>query len=73
MEAETVARLDRITEMEAVRVKDIIEHSDSIKSRPQKEWFTTPKERLSVKAATAERKRLMEEKVGTGTVDTSTS
>ena len=67
MEAETVARLDRITEMEAVRVKNIIEHSDSIKSRPQKEWFATPKERLSVKAATAERKKLMEEKVGTGT------
>jgi len=62
MEAETVARLDRITEMEAVRVKNIIEHSDSIKSRPQKEWFATPKERLSVKVATAERKKLMEEK-----------
>ncbi|KAL3761910.1 hypothetical protein ACHAW5_006139 [Stephanodiscus triporus] len=67
MDAETVARLDRIAEMEAVRVKNIIEHSDSIKSRPQKEWFATPKEKMSVKAATAERKRLMEEKVGTGT------
>ncbi|KAL3822814.1 hypothetical protein ACHAXA_005979 [Cyclostephanos tholiformis] len=67
MDAETVARLDRIAEMEAVRVKNIIEHSDSIKSRPQREWFATPKEKMSVKAATAERKRLMEAKVGTGT------
>ena len=66
MDAEKVARLDRIAEMEAVRVKNIIEHSDSIKSRPQKEWFATPKERMSVKAATAERKRIMEEKIGTG-------
>jgi ATP-dependent RNA helicase DDX27 len=67
MDAETVARLDRIAEMEAVRVKNIIEHSDAIKSRPQKEWFATPKEKMSVKAATAERKKLMEAKVGTGT------
>jgi hypothetical protein len=37
-------------------------------SRPQKEWlFATPKERISVKVATAKRKKLVEEKVGTGT------
>merc|ERR1712194_642455 len=66
MDAEAVARLDRITEMEAMRAANIISHSASIKSRPQKEWFATPKERISVKEATAERKKLMEEKVGTG-------
>ena len=39
-----------------------------IMSRPQKEWlFATPKERISVKVATAKRKKLVEEKVGTGT------
>ena len=41
--------------MEAVHANNIIEHSISIKSRPQKEWFATPKEMVSVKA------------VGTGT------
>mmetsp|Transcript_21764 Transcript_21764/g.52623 ORF Transcript_21764/g.52623 Transcript_21764/m.52623 type:complete len:941 (+) Transcript_21764:72-2894(+) len=67
MDAEAVARLDRITEMEMMRVKNIIEHSDSIKARPQKEWFASAKEKISVKEATAERKRLMNEKAGTGT------
>ena len=66
MDAEAVARLDRITEMEAMRAQNIIEHADAIKKRPQKEWFATSKEKLSVKEATAERKRLIEEKVGTG-------
>lgn len=66
-DAEAVARLDRITEMEAMRAANIIEHSKSIKARPQKEWFATPKERISLKEKTAERKRLIEEKVGTGT------
>ena len=67
MDAEAVARLDRIAEMEAVRAKNIIEHSQTIKQRPQKEWFATPKQKMSVKEATAERKRMIEEKVGTGT------
>mmetsp|Transcript_4792 Transcript_4792/g.10901 ORF Transcript_4792/g.10901 Transcript_4792/m.10901 type:complete len:528 (+) Transcript_4792:1532-3115(+) len=66
-DAEAVARLDRITEMEAMRARNIIEHSASIKRRPQKEWFTTPKERISLKEATAERKQLQNEMVGTGT------
>ena len=66
MDAEPVARLDRIAEMEAMRAKNIIEHSASIKQRPQKEWFASSKQKISVKEATAERKRLMEEKIGTG-------
>lgn len=66
-DAEAVARLDRITEMEAMRARNIIEHNSSIKSRPQKEWFATPKERIAVKESTAERKRQIEEKAGTGT------
>lgn len=67
MDAEAVARLDRITEMEAMRAQNVIEHSKSIKSRPQKEWFSTAKEKISLKEKTAERNRLIKEKVGTGT------
>mmetsp|Transcript_27393 Transcript_27393/g.57678 ORF Transcript_27393/g.57678 Transcript_27393/m.57678 type:complete len:962 (-) Transcript_27393:1336-4221(-) len=66
MDAEAVARMDRIAEMEAMRAKNIIEHSDEIKNRPQKEWFASNKQKLSVKEAAAERKRLMEERAGTG-------
>jgi len=66
-DAEAVARLDRITEMEAMRARNIIEHNSSIKSRPQKEWFATPKERISLKEKTAEQKKLREEQAGTGT------
>lgn len=66
MDAEAVARLDRITEMEAVRAANIISHSEDIKSRPQKEWFATSKQKLSVKEATLQRKKMMEEKAGTG-------
>ncbi|KAL7531356.1 hypothetical protein ACHAWF_003821 [Thalassiosira exigua] len=66
MDAEAVARLDRITEMEAIRAKNIIEHSEEIEKRPKREWFASAKQKISVKQASAERKRLMEEKVGTG-------
>jgi len=67
MDAEAVARLDRITEMEAMRAANIISHRDSIKSRPQKEWFATAKEKLQVKEVTAaERKKHIEDMVGTG-------
>lgn len=66
-DAEAVARLDRITEMEAMRAMNILEHDKDIKSRPKKEWFSSHKERISLKEATAERKRMIEEKVGTGT------
>lgn len=67
LDAEAVARLDRITEMEMMRAQNIIEHSDEIKRRPQKEWFATSKEKISIKEKTAERKRRLEEQTGTGT------
>lgn len=67
LDAEAVARLDRITEMEMMRAQNIIEHSDEIKSRPQKEWFATSKQKISIKEKTAERKRRLEEQTGTGT------
>ena len=67
MDAEAIAKMDRIAEMEAMRAKNIIEHNSEIKRRPQKEWFATSKERLSSKEAAKEKKRMIEEKVGTGT------
>ncbi|EED95637.1 predicted protein, partial [Thalassiosira pseudonana CCMP1335] len=51
LDAEAVARIDRIAEMEAMRAQNIIEHSSEIKQRPQKEWFASSKERISVKEA----------------------
>ena len=66
MDAEAVAKMDRIAEMEAMRVQNIIEHKNEIQARPQKEWFATPKQKLSTKAAAAERRKEMEERAGTG-------
>lgn len=64
--AEAVARMDRIAEMEMTRAKNIIEHSDEIKSRPKKEWFASEKQKVSAKEAAAEKQRMIEEKVGKG-------
>lgn len=64
--AEAVARMDRIAEMEAMRAQNIIEHCDEIKAREKKEWFSTAKEKLSVKEAAALRKKEIEERVGKG-------
>uniref|UniRef100_A0A7S4KB23 Helicase C-terminal domain-containing protein n=2 Tax=Odontella aurita TaxID=265563 RepID=A0A7S4KB23_9STRA len=64
--AEAVARMDRITEMEMTRVKNIIQHGDEIKARPKKEWFASNEQKTSVKEATAEKQRKIDEAVGTG-------
>jgi len=39
--AETVAKLDRLAEMEVQRAENIIKHHDEIKSRPVKQWPTS--------------------------------
>lgn len=67
MDAEAVARIDRIAEMEFMRAQNIIEHNDEIKSRPQKEWFASTKEVISSKQAAKEKQQRHEEKIGTGT------
>mmetsp|Transcript_27228 Transcript_27228/g.48128 ORF Transcript_27228/g.48128 Transcript_27228/m.48128 type:complete len:872 (+) Transcript_27228:74-2689(+) len=67
LQAEAVARLDRLAEMEATKAQNIIEHSDEIKSRPQRQWFTSEKGKKMTKEAAAEKARLIAEKVGTGT------
>jgi ATP-dependent RNA helicase DDX27 len=67
LQAEAVARMDRLAEMEAMKAQNIIEHSDEIKSRPQRQWFASEKEKKMTKEAAAEKARLIAEKVGTGT------
>jgi len=64
--AEAVARMDRIAEMEATKAQNIIEHWDEIKSRPQREWFASTKQKMSAKEAVAMKQQLIAEKVGTG-------
>ena len=64
--AEAVARMDRIAEMEAMKVQNIITHGDEIKTRPQKEWFASTKQKLSTKEVSAQKQLEIAEKVGTG-------
>lgn len=64
--AEAVARMDRIAEMEAMKAQNIIEHWDEIKSRPQREWYASAKEKAAAKEAAAMKQQLIQEKAGTG-------
>lgn len=67
MQAEAIARTDRIAEMEAIRAQNLIEHADDIKNRPAREWFTSNQEKQKrLKEIAEEKKRLIAEKVGTG-------
>lgn len=66
LQAESVARLDRIAEMEALRAQNLIEHADEIKARPQREWFASKTLKQSTKEAAAEKRRKIEEAAGTG-------
>jgi hypothetical protein len=66
MAAEAVARLDRIAEMEATKVQNMILHRDEIKSRPQKEWFASSKQKQSAKELAIEKQKQIAEKVGIG-------
>lgn len=66
LEAEAVARMDRIADMEAMKAQNIIEHSEEIHARPQREWFVSETEKKRSKEAAAEKQRLISEKAGTG-------
>ncbi|MGK3743526.1 MAG: ATP-dependent RNA helicase DDX27, partial [Bacillariaceae sp.] len=66
LQAEAVARMDRMAEMEVMRAQNIIEHSDEIKGRPQRHWFASEKEKKTTKEAATEKANLIAEKVGTG-------
>lgn len=67
LQAEAVARLDRLAEMEANKAQNLIEHSSEIQQRPRREWFASETQKKMTKEAAAEKARLIKEKVGTGT------
>jgi ATP-dependent RNA helicase DDX27 len=66
-EAEAVAKMDRLAEMEANKATNIIEHGKDITSRPQRHWFASEQMKQNTKAATLEKAKMIAEKVGTGT------
>lgn len=66
LQAEAVAKMDRIAEMELTKAQNLIEHEDEIKSRPQREWYKTEEKKQAAKAQLAEKIRLQQEKAGTG-------
>jgi ATP-dependent RNA helicase DDX27 len=66
MQAEAVARMDRITDIEAAKAQNVIEHSDEIMARPQRHWFASNKEKEATKEAAVEKAKKIAEKVGTG-------
>lgn len=64
--AEAVARMDRLAEMEAKKAENLILHENEIKSRPQREWFTSEKDKLSAKERYLAKQEEIKEKIGTG-------
>eukprot|EP00934_Nitzschia_sp_Nitz4_P005042 Nitzschia sp. Nitz4//scaffold3_size479765//428645//431258//NITZ4_000182-RA/size479765-processed-gene-1.552-mRNA-1//-1//CDS//3329551004//5032//frame0 len=67
LEAEAVARMDRLAEMEANKAQNMIEHSDEIMNRPKREWFASETQKKKTKESATERAKLIAEKAGTGT------
>lgn len=67
LQAEAVAKLDRLASMEATKAENLIEHSDEIMARPQREWFASNKQKERTKEAVAEKQAMIREKAGTGT------
>ena len=49
MKQENVEKELRTADMEATKVKNMIEHEDEIYSRPKKTWFISEKERKQLK------------------------
>lgn len=66
-QAEAVAKMDRLAEMEANKAQNIIEHAHEIKNRPKREWFASEAQKQKTKEAAVEKARMIAEKVGTGT------
>lgn len=66
-QAEMVAKLDRIAEMEAMKAQNVIEHRDEILSRPQKEWFASSSQKVSSHEAYKMKQQEIADKIGTGT------
>jgi ATP-dependent RNA helicase DDX27 len=67
LQAEAVAKMDRLAEMELMKAQNLVEHGEEIMSRPQREWFATNKDKQNSKEAAKEKAKIIAEKVGTGT------
>jgi ATP-dependent RNA helicase DDX27 len=65
-QAEAIAKMDRLAEMEVMKAQNMIEHADEIKSRPQREWFASNKQKMNTREAAAEKLQMIADKVGTG-------
>jgi ATP-dependent RNA helicase DDX27 len=65
-EAEAVARMDRLADMEAAKAQNIITHSNEIGARPQRQWFASEREKKQTREAATEKAKMIAEKVGTG-------
>ena len=65
-DAEAVARMDRLADMDMTQDNNIIVHGDDINNRPRKEWFTYQDEKISAKEATKEKLNDIEERAGMG-------
>lgn len=64
--AEAVARIDRIAEMEVKKAENLIKHQSEIKSRPQRQWFNSEKDKISAKERYLAKQEEIKEKIGTG-------
>eukprot|EP00548_Thalassiothrix_antarctica_P012653 CAMPEP_0194168394 /NCGR_PEP_ID=MMETSP0154-20130528/3380_1 /TAXON_ID=1049557 /ORGANISM="Thalassiothrix antarctica, Strain L6-D1" /LENGTH=852 /DNA_ID=CAMNT_0038879525 /DNA_START=49 /DNA_END=2607 /DNA_ORIENTATION=+ len=67
IQAEAIAKLDRVVEMEAIKAQNLIKHEDDIKSRPRREWFLSNKQKEITNLASAEKALYIAENVGQGT------
>jgi ATP-dependent RNA helicase DDX27 len=65
LQAESVAKLDRIAEMEVTRAQNLIEHADEIKNRPQKEWFASKADKQRSVINSLNAKHEIESKIAT--------
>lgn len=66
LQAEAIARLDRLADMEAAKAQNLIQHSSEIQSRPPREWFTSNKQKQLTKEAMAEKHQMIVDKIGKG-------
>lgn len=67
IQAEAIAKLDRVVEMEAIKAQNLIKHEDDIKSRPRREQFLSTKQKEITNLASVEKALYIAENVGQGT------
>jgi ATP-dependent RNA helicase DDX27 len=66
LQAEAIARMDRLAEMEANKAQNIIENSKDIQARPKREWFASESQKKLTKEAATEKAKIIADSVGTG-------